>query len=253
MTKLLFLCCINLLVQNDVIKIKIRATLKKTSAILLFSRTAAAEAVAKPLAFGKRKAKTVAAFMVNHAKKLATKTDLPVFFFSEKQQRGTTFGERFANAFDDIFNLDFENVIAIGNDCLTVSTDDILKASNALETVPSVLGATNDGGAYLIGFQKSVFQKNVFQNIHWQTDFVFNELVQFIENQNFTPSLLAIKSDIDRISDWKNALETLPFLVKKILTRLLYFFLPMPAAKAVLPINFAFLNGAKAQRAPPIF
>lgn len=227
--------------------------MNKTSAILLFSRTAAAEAAAKPLAFGKRKAKTVAAFMVNHVRKLAAKTDLPVFFFSEKQQRGNTFGERFANAFDDVFNLGFENVIAIGNDCLTVSMGDILKASDALKTTPSVLGGTIDGGAYLIGFQKVGFQKNAFQDIQWQTNSVFNELIEFVQKQNFDISFLSQKTDIDHVSDWKKALETISFSTKKILTRLLYFFLPMPSAKVVLPINFAFLNGAKAQRAPPVF
>lgn len=227
--------------------------MKKTSAILLFSRTAEAEAEAKPLALGKRSAQSVAVFLVNHVKKLASKTDLPVFFFSEKQQRGTTFGERFANAFEDVFNLGFQNVIAIGNDCLTVSMDDILKASEALKTAPSVLGGTIDGGAYLIGFQKIVFQKNAFQDIQWQTNSVFNELIEFVQNQNVDINFLSEKADIDHVSDWKKALKTISFATKKILTRLLYFFLPMPLIKAVLPINFAFLSGAKAQRAPPVF
>ena len=102
------------------------------AAILLFSRTATAEAAAKPLAMGKRSAESVADFMVNHIKKLTAKTKLPVFFFSEKQQRGDTFGERFANAFEDVFALGYQNVIAIGNDCLTVSTADILSGTELL-------------------------------------------------------------------------------------------------------------------------
>ena len=227
--------------------------MKKTSAILLFSRTAAAEAAAKPLAFGKRKAKTVAAFLVNHVRKLATKTDLPVFFFSEKQQRGNTFGERFANAFDDVFSLGFQNVIAIGNDCLTVSTEDILDASEALKRDPSVLGATKDGGAYLIGFQKIAFQKIAFQNIHWQTDFVFNELVQFVENQNFKPLILSSKTDIDHIFDWKENLAPLSISLKKIIRQLLFFCLQPPSTAEKNPINTAFLNSAIALRAPPFF
>lgn len=223
----------------------------QNAAILLFSRTAAAEAAAKPLAMGKRSAESVADFMVNHIKKLTAKTQLPVFFFSEKQQRGDTFGERFANAFEDVFALGFEHVIAIGNDCLTVSTTDILAAAKALKTTPSVLGATTDGGAYLIGLQQVAFQKNAFQNIHWQTDTVFDELVQFIENQNLTLHFLSPKSDIDHISDWKKTLETLTFSLKKILYRLLYFLLPTPSVKNTLPINTAFLRGAIALRAPP--
>lgn len=225
--------------------------INNAAAILLFSRTATAEAAAKPLAVGKRAAESVAAFMVNHAKKLATQTALPVFFFSEKQQRGATFGERFANAFEDVFALGYQQVIAIGNDCLTVSTTDILTAVEALETTPSVLGATNDGGAYLIGLQKAAFQKEAFQNIHWQTDGVFNELIQFIDNQNFNTVFLSEKTDIDRFSDWKKVLQTVAVSLKKILSRLLFFRLPMPSAKDILPINAAFLTGAIALRAPP--
>lgn len=223
------------------------------AAILLFSRTAAAEAAAKPLAMGKRSAESVADFMVKHIKKLTAKTDLPVFFFSEKQQRGNTFGERFANAFEDVFALGFEKVIAIGNDCLTVSTADILSAAKALETTPSVLGATTDGGAYLIGLQQVAFQKNDLQNIHWQTDKVFDELIQYIENQNLRIDFLSQKSDIDSLLDWKKTLTSVAISIKKTLLRLFNIGLFHPTAQALLPINDRFLSTSIALRAPPIF
>lgn len=234
---------------------------KNNAAILLFSRTATAEAAAKPLTIGKRSAESVALFMVNHVKKLAIKSQLPVFFFSEKQQRGASFGERFANAFDDVFAQGYEQVIAIGNDCLSVSTADILAAANVLKTplssnsrdVSAVLGSTTDGGAYLIGFQREVFQKEAFQNIHWQTESVFDELVLFVENQRFNTCFLSQKSDIDHVSDWKQVLETFPISLKKSLLQLLYFRLPIPSVKDIFPINFSFLKGAIALRAPPCF
>lgn len=234
---------------------------KNNAAILLFSRTATAEAAAKPLTIGKRSAELVALFMVNHVKKLAIKSQLPVFFFSEKQQRGASFGERFANAFDDVFAQGYEQVIAIGNDCLSVSTADILAAANVLKTPPSsnsrdvsaVLGSTTDGGAYLIGFQREVFQKEAFQNIHWQTESVFDELVLFVENQRLNTCFLSQKSDIDHVSDWKQVLETFPISLKKSLLQLLYFRLPIPSVKDIFPINFSFLKGAIALRAPPCF
>ncbi len=233
---------------------------KNNTAILLFSRTATAEAAAKPLSFGKRSAESVAAFLVNHAKKLTAKTQLPVFFFSEKQQRGDTFGERFANAFEDVFALGFDNVISIGNDCLTVSTADILTAAKSLEINPSqrdslgaVLGSTTDGGAYLIGLDKSVFQKNDFQNINWQTHSTFSELVQFIEKQAFTPFFLSEKSDIDNIVDWKKTLQVVSTTIKKTLLRLFNIGAPMPLVRAFLPINDRFLSTAIALRAPPFY
>ncbi len=236
---------------------------KNNTAILLFSRTATAEAAAKPLSLGKRSAESVAAFLVNHAKKLTAKTQLPVFFFSEKQQRGDTFGERFANAFEDVFTLGFEHVISIGNDCLTVSTADILTAAKSLESIPltqsvipqggAVFGSTTDGGAYLIGLDKSIFQKNDFQNIHWQTHSTFSELVQFIEKQAFTPFLLSEKSDIDTLVDWGKILQVVSPAIKKTLLRLFNIGAPTPLVRAFLPINDRFLSTAIALRAPPFY
>ena len=240
---------------------------KNNTAILLFSRTATAEAAAKPLSIGKRSAESVAAFLINHAKNLTAKTQLPVFFFSEKQQRGDTFGERFANAFEDVFAKGFENVISIGNDCLTISTSDILDAADALQTTPltqsaipqggAVLGATNDGGAYLIGLQKDTFQKYLFQDIQWQTESVFDELIKYVEqstkNTENAIVFLAQKSDIDHVSDWKTTLQAIPLFLNKILTRLLFFLLPIPSERAISPVNASFLTSAIALRAPPHF
>ncbi len=227
--------------------------IKNDIAILLFSRTATAEAAAKPLSLGKRSAESVASFMVNHAKKLTAQTQLPVFFFSEKQQKGDTFGERFANAFEDIFALGYEHVISIGNDCLTVSTSDILSAAKAFETTPSVLGATTDGGAYLIGLDKSVFQKDDFQNIHWQTSLTFSELVQFIEKQSFTTFFLSDKSDVDSVVDWEKTLPVVSIGIKKTLLQLFQIGFSIPITRIFLPINDRFLSTSIALRAPPFF
>ena len=226
---------------------------KNNTAILLFSRTATADAAVKPLSIGKRSAESVAAFLINHAKKLTAKTQLPLFFFSEKQQRGDSFGERFANAFEDVFAMGFQNVISIGNDCLTISVSDILDAADALQTTPSVLGATNDGGAYLIGLSQSVFQKNDFQNIKWQTSSTFLDIVQFIEKQAFTPFLLSQKSDIDNLIDWKKTLQVVSTTIKKTLLRLFRIGSPTTLVRAFLPINDRFLSTSIALRAPPFY
>lgn len=236
---------------------------KNNTAILLFSRTATAEAASKPLSMGKRSAESVAAFLVNHAKKLTAKTQLPVFFFSEKQQRGDSFGERFANAFEEVFAMGFDHVISIGNDCLTVSTSDILTAAKSLKTTPltqsvipqggAVFGSTNDGGAYLIGLDKSIFQKNDFQNINWQTHSTFSELVQFVEKQAFIPFFLSEKSDIDNLVDWKKTLQVVSTTIKKTLLRLFNIGAPIPLARAFLPINDRFLSTSLALRAPPFY
>ncbi len=225
--------------------------MNQTAAILFFSRTAQSEAQAKPLVLGKTKAEKIAALAIQQAKKTALSTGLPVFHVSEKQQRGETFGERFANAFEDIFAQGFENVIAIGNDCLTLTSDNILKAAKLLETNPSVLGSATDGGAYLIGLNKAVFQKNDFQNIHWQTNSTFLELVQFVENQLFTTIFLSQKSDIDSALDWNKTVQSVPVFLRKKLLQLLNTALLKLSSRVLLPLNDFFLSTSIAMRAPP--
>ena len=225
-----------------------RQTRHQHTAILFFSKTSSAEAEGKKLAAAKRQTKAIAQVFIKNTRQILRGLDLPVFTISENLQRGDSFGERLQNAFQDVFDKGFTNVIAIGNDCLTMSKLDILTAADALKTAPSVLGATNDGGAYLIGFQKIVFQKNVFQSLSWQTNAVFSELTLLASETIF----LEQKSDINRVSDWQKTLETVCVFLKKILTRLLYFVLPMPSVRTIFPINSAFLHGPMSLRAPPV-
>ena len=227
--------------------------IKNDTAILLFSRSAKAEAAAKPLSTNPRSAQSVASFLINRSKNIVSKTDLPTFFFSEKQQRGTTFGERFANAFEDVFALGFERIIAIGNDCLTVNVSDILTAEKALKIDPSVFGATTDGGAYLIGLQSVVFQKTAFQNLDWQTNNVFNQLVQFVENQGETTIFLSEKSDIDHPADWQKVLPKVAVFIQKIIAQLLQIGVSITSKSLILPLNHRFLTASLALRAPPVF
>jgi uncharacterized protein len=226
---------------------------KNDTALILFSRSANAEAAAKSLGTNTRSAQLVASFLINRSKKIVSKTDLPTFFFSEKEQQGRTFGERFANAFSAVFALGFERVIAIGNDCLTLETADILTAARALKTTPSVLGETSNGGAYLIGFHKSIFQKKAFQNIDWQTKDVFNQLIQFIDNQESTPFFLNKKSDINQRSDWQKVLPKVALHVKKALLKLLQIHPLKASVSTSLPINYQFLAVTYTLRAPPVF
>ncbi|MBL7816720.1 MAG: DUF2064 domain-containing protein [Saprospiraceae bacterium] len=226
---------------------------KNNTAILLFSRTATIEAREKPLAEGKQASESVAGFLIQHVKRLAVQTQLPVFFISEKEQRGISFGERFANAFEDIFQKGFERVVAIGNDCLFLTKQDILSAAKALETTPSVLGATEDGGAYLIGFQKNRFQKQTFENIAWQSENTFLELVDFFKSQDCSTYFLSKKSDIDIYADWHKTLQKVGFYIKKQLIRLFDIGFAPQAYCFLTPINALFLNTFLALRAPPVF
>jgi uncharacterized protein len=208
-----------------------QTNLNKTSAILLFSRTAHAEAQAKPLVFNEMKAEQVAALAIQQAKKTAIATRLPVFQFSEKQQRGVDFGERLANAFQDIFNKGYDSVIAIGNDCLDISTKNLIYTAEKLAENPLVLGETHDGGVYILGLQRDTFQQLDFSTIAWQTAHVFQQLTSFAEKTSILPLFLDKKADFDTAFDFIKILKTVVFRLKKLFLRLL---------ENIFPISFYF-------------
>ena len=227
--------------------------IKNNTAILLFSRTASAEAAAKPLAFGKRSAESVAAFLVNHAKKLADKTQLPVFFISEKQQRGITFGEKLTNAFGDIFEKGYDNVISIGNDCLDISTANLLNTAEILNEKSVVLGEATDGGVYLIGLNRTAFNALDFSTIAWQTSNVFAELTFFSENQGFSSVLLDKKADFDTAFDFIKAIKTFTIRLQKSLYLLFFDTRPIHIPLFQTIPNPVFLSTQSLRAPPPVF
>jgi uncharacterized protein len=239
--------------NNFVYKIKTSQTnLNKTTAILLFSRTAHAEAQAKPLVFNDMKAEKVAALAIQQAKKTAIATRLPVFQISEKQQRGTNFGERLANAFQDIFNKGFDSVIAIGNDCLDISIKNLNYTAEKLLENPLVLGETHDGGVYILGLNQATFHQLDFSTIAWQTANVFQQLTHFAEKTGISPLFLDKKADFDTSFDFIKILETVSFRLKKLFLRLLKNIFPTLFYSDFRILNPLFLS-PKSLRGPPVY
>ena len=225
-----------------------RQTRHQHTAILFFSKTSSAEAEGKKLAAAKRQTKAIAQVFIKNTRQILRGLDLPVFTISENLQRGDSFGERLQNAFQDIFDKGFTNVIAIGNDCLTLNKNHIQQAIDALETTPSVLGPSTDGGVYLLGFQKECFNTFGLKNIAWQTNNVFNELVQNTNNQCVT---LDILSDIDNVNDLIVSLKTLSVSLKNALSTLLESLVSKPF-ETRLDFIHSHLLTAHLLRGPPV-
>jgi uncharacterized protein len=192
----------------------LRSDLSNT-AILLFSRSSAAEATAKPLIeqANYKKNKTVAAHLIQYARQVAKASGLPVFDFSECAQYGATFGERFADAFCQVFSRGFDRIIAIGNDCPALTTTDLLAAARQLEQHAAVFGPSTDGGAYLVGLRRAAFEQQAFAQINWQTNRTYAGL-QTYAGDNYT--CLSEKSDIDSATELQRQLKSrfFPVLLK---------------------------------------
>jgi len=137
----------------------------KDTALLVFAQSAKAECKSKTLV---TPVKDVAAFRLfnQYVQSIADQSGLQYYIIDERAQHGSTFGQRLANAFQDVFSRGHENIIAIGNDCLSLCPEDIDAAKQSLNEHSAVLGPDLNGGAYLIGINKAQFDLERFSNLH---------------------------------------------------------------------------------------
>ncbi len=116
-----------------------------------------------------RRNRALADVLIRHAHRSAAASGLPVFHIDETRQHGETFGERLADAFQQVFALGYQAVVAIGNDSPEIAGTDWPTICTALAAGKTVLGSTTRGGAYLIGLQAAQFQADSFADVTWQS------------------------------------------------------------------------------------
>lgn len=115
------------------------------------------------------------------------------------QQTGKDLGQRMSNAFDMTLRR-YSHAVLIGSDCPTLKYSDLMEAKRHLENKTDVvLGPAVDGGYYLIGLNEN--NKQVFADIKWGKDSVFNDTCANIESLNWKMDLLPMRWDVDRIGD----------------------------------------------------
>ncbi|WP_027076575.1 TIGR04282 family arsenosugar biosynthesis glycosyltransferase [Maribacter antarcticus] len=173
-------------------------SLHKT-AILVFSNSAAEELSHKAIPNGEVLFQT----LTQETLQKANRTGLPYFHISEKEQKGSSFGERFTNAIQTVFEEGFECVITIGNDTPQLKTTHLLKTAAALKAGKTVLGPSLDGGFYLMGIHKSNFDKETFKRLPWQQSSIFNKISSLLDQTDSLLYQLPVLSDIDTIKDVK--------------------------------------------------
>lgn len=194
------------------------STQLQSTALLLFLRNEQDEARYKPLAGSQKASAALFRRLNRYAIQQARRTGLPLFIIQGDQQEGATFGERLANAYQSVFELGYERVIAIGNDCPELNTGLLLQAAGALEQHGLVLGPTQDGGAYLIGLQRTAFDRAAFANLPWQTDTVYEALEALADD---AVAVLSPSFDVDRPESLRRQLWRLPVALRRVLSRLI--------------------------------
>jgi len=112
-------------------------------------------------------------------------------------QRGDGFGERLALAAEDLFQCGFSRVCLIDSDSPTVSAkiyaEAVVLLSKSSDHV--VLGPSDDGGYYLIGFKQN--HRELFDRIDWSTERVLDQTQQRARELNLEVCLLPTGYDVD--------------------------------------------------------
>jgi rSAM/selenodomain-associated transferase 1 len=127
------------------------------------------------------------------------------------QQKGMNLGERLQNGFLTMFQKGYRQVIALASDCPDLPLEIVQNAVSSLQTHKVVIGPASDGGYYLIGFSNDFFIREVFEDISWSTETVFQETLSRIESVTNLVHILPKWSDIDTRSDLMQFYETYRF------------------------------------------
>ena len=112
-------------------------------------------------------------------------------------QKGANLGERLSTGFVTMFEMKYQQVIALASDCPDLPIEILQSAVSNLQTHAVVIGPAPDGGYYLIGFTPAKFIPNVFRNISWSTDTVFQETLSRIQAETHQVHVLPEWQDID--------------------------------------------------------
>lgn len=182
---------------------------ESTTALLFFSRTPEAESQHKVVYPGNRqKNRAVINLLFQQSRIEAENSGFDVIHFDETRQKGKTFGEKLANAFQCLFDEGYTEVISIGNDCPHIGKVKWVSISENIAKHGAVIGPTPAGGAYLIGLNTATFSFRQLANLPWQSSSLFRQLALYTGHRCSAPVILTRKGDINHFLDLQNFLRS---------------------------------------------
>jgi rSAM/selenodomain-associated transferase 1 len=116
-------------------------------------------------------------------------------------QTGSNLGERMQQAFLQVFSRGVDRAVLIGSDIPDLDIRIVDKAFSALVKNDVVIGPAVDGGYYLIGFRAKSFNKHIFTDVPWGTDYVFRKTIQMMDKERLSKRILPLWQDIDTFED----------------------------------------------------
>ena len=123
-------------------------------------------------------------------------------------QKGAELGRRMENSFREAFFMGYDRVVLVGSDIPGLTPAIINEGLEQLKPGSASLGPADDGGYYLIGFPRGEMKAEVFHDMEWSTDSVFQTTLTKLENNGMECHALQHLEDTDTVED----LETLTAL-----------------------------------------
>lgn len=127
-------------------------------------------------------------------------------------QIGSDLGEKMTNAFQAVFEERIAQAVLIGSDIPDLPKQLIDEAFLKLKTQDAVIGPSNDGGFYLIGFRSDSFSADVFKDIKWSRDTVYVNITNKLDELGLGYHILPQWRDIDTHADLMELANSLSHL-----------------------------------------
>ncbi|WP_165733915.1 DUF2064 domain-containing protein [Polaribacter sp. 20A6] len=183
------------------------------TAILIFSLSQEAENLRKPFLQKKDTASKLNALI----KEKVSSLGVDYFHYTEKDQKGNNFGERYVNTVSDIFKKGYNNVITVGNDTLGLEKKHLRAAIESVENNQIPVGPSYDGGFYLLGLRKDQFKASEFLSLPWESSTLYKELKTLLSEKEIATATLPYLYDLDEELDISKNIASLSFLKVKAL------------------------------------
>ena len=141
---------------------------------------------------------------LNSSKRWCKDIGIDNFYFQGKGCLGEKMKRQIFQSRRNSRNNRKKNIIFIGTDLPNLSHLDIVNTISKLEKKDVILGPSNDGGYWLIGFSERFISENnylPFINIKWSNNDVLKRTIDNLSQQKIKIDLLNTKIDIDTIKD----------------------------------------------------
>lgn len=116
-------------------------------------------------------------------------------------QQGESLGERMAAAFVQGFADGWRRILLLGSDIPELDAAIIHAAAVALDDHDAVIAPAVDGGYCLIALKRDTYRSEIFHDIPWSTDRVFELTLERCHQASLSVATLQALQDFDTLDD----------------------------------------------------